>query len=289
MVPFGGEFQRKLDLPEGGKLERCRVSKDFSAGEGERPGFFIGGEVVNLELEGGGVFAYIGTIPVYAQIEILRQFNPEDDRAIHFRSPGATLIALIAGDERLVRPDGGKSIDPGDEPGGGNGQLPAGCRQGRGGAEYVVTAVAAVWNGELEASFLQIGKFPVRTVRFQVQFRNAETGQRVGAVRLSVKKSADTRGGIQSSRKDEVREYSSIASSELGWRDNHVLALVNSSDDAPVTVEISGLPAEPVRITDLITNQELGRSDSGTFRYIISPYQAVCLKFNQGNSTRGDK
>lgn len=90
-------------------------------------------------------------------------------------------------------------------------------------------------------------------------------------------------------RKDEVREYPSIASSELGWRDNHVLALVNSSDDAPVTVEISGLPAEPVRITDLITNQELGRSDSGTFRYIISPYQAVCLKFNRENSTRGDK
>lgn len=158
-----------------------------------------------------------------------------------------------------------------------------------GGAEYVVTAVAAVWNGELEASFLQIGKFPVRTVRFQVQFRNAETGQRAGAVRLSVKKSADTRGGIQSSRKDEVREYSSIASSELGWRDNHVLALVNSSDDTQVTVEISGLPAEPVRITDLITNQEYDRTSSGTFQSIISPYQAVCLKFNRGNSTRGDK
>ena len=90
-------------------------------------------------------------------------------------------------------------------------------------------------------------------------------------------------------RKDEVREYPSISFAELGWRDNHVLALVNSSDDAPVTVEISGLPAEPVRITDLITNQEYGRTDSGTFRKIISPYEAVCLKFNRETPTRGDK
>lgn len=90
-------------------------------------------------------------------------------------------------------------------------------------------------------------------------------------------------------RKDEVREYPSISFAELGWRDNHVLALVNSSDDAPVTVEISGLPAEPVRITDLITNQEYGRSDSGTFQCNLSPYEVVCLKFNRENPTRGDK
>lgn len=90
-------------------------------------------------------------------------------------------------------------------------------------------------------------------------------------------------------RKEEVREYPSIAFAELGWRDNHVLALVNSSDDTQVTVEISGLPAEPVRITDLITNQEYDRTSSGTFQSIISPYQAVCLKFNRENSTRGEK
>ena len=64
---------------------------------------------------------------------------------------------------------------------------------------------------------------------------------------------------------------------------------ISLPDDTQVTVEISGLPAEPVRITDLITNQEYGRSNSGTFRCIFSPYQTACLKFNRETPTRGDK
>ncbi len=78
-------------------------------------------------------------------------------------------------------------------------------------------------------------------------------------------------------------EYSPVSSLELGYRDERLLFLANSSHGETVPVRIEGFPSGRIRVIDRFTGKETGLVGNGVYKTSLKPYEVQCLRFMPGN------